>query len=79
MRPEEPETVCAHGMAPGQTAIRGGNLCTLGVDGRLYIRAPRRADVHLAERLGAHMQAAGGDPLLPAGAAVRYTASKDKG
>ncbi len=49
------------GLRLGQVQIRNGILCSTDARGRLYLRAPRRADVQLAQRVVATMAAAGND------------------
>ncbi len=43
----------------GQLQIRQGVLCAIDDKGRLYLRAPRRADVALAQRVVAAVTQAG--------------------
>ena len=44
------------GIGVGEVRLWKGNICCLDRDGRLNIRSPRRADVHLAQRLVAAVQ-----------------------
>ena len=50
---EHPEATCGCGIGPGQLQLRNGLLCAGDARGRLYVRAPRRADVALAQRVAA--------------------------
>ena len=61
----------ARGLAP--FIAPDGNVCNYDANGRLHLRAPRRADVALAMRLGAQlseMQKLGEIESLPAVSAV---------
>jgi len=64
----------------GDTFIHeGGNICYIDVDGRHIYRAPSKADVALAIRLGAqlsNMQRLGEIDALPAVTAVSVKARK---
>ena len=51
------EHLSAAGLLPGTLQIRQGILCSVDAHGRLYLRAPRRADVALAARVVAAVRA----------------------
>ncbi len=55
------EAISGDGLAVGQVQMRKGILCSVDAHGRFYLRAPRRADVALAQRVVATMAAAGDD------------------
>ncbi len=55
----EIEALDASGIAVGALELRQGLLCTRDAKGRHYIRAPRRGDVALAQRVVAAVAAAG--------------------
>ena len=66
-----PESKHPRGLAP--FIGPDGNICNFDAAGRLYLRAPRKADVALALRLGAQlqqMQDLGEIDALPAVSAV---------
>ncbi len=65
--------ICPCELAPGELSLREGCLCSVDSDGRLYVRAPRRADVALAQRLVAAVRGSAGGPaeLPPDITAVR--------
>ncbi len=68
-----PDELCGCGLRPGDLELRGGCLCAVDHLGRLYVRAPRRADVALAQRLVAAVRGSAGGPaeLPPDITAVR--------
>ncbi len=55
---EHPDEVCGCGLRVGQLQRRRGVLCAVDERGRLYVRAPRKADVQLAQRLVAAVESA---------------------
>ncbi len=48
---EHIDALCGCGLGAGEMQIRRGVLCTRDEHGRLYLRAPRKADVQLARRV----------------------------
>ena len=52
------ECICACGLSAGQMQLRGGLLVRVCLDGNIILRAPRRTDVHLAQRVVAAVEGA---------------------
>ncbi len=50
---EHPDSICGCNLSVGEMQIRRGVLCSVDDRGRLYLRAPRRADLQLARRVAA--------------------------
>lgn len=66
---EHQDCVCGYGIRVGTLQRRYGVLCSVDDDGRLYLRAPRRSDVALAQRVVeavASATRAGQAPIFPA-------------
>ena len=57
----ETSKICGCGLVPGQLQMRNGLLCAVDAGGHLYLRAPRRSDVQLAQRVVATMANAESD------------------
>ena len=55
--------LCGCGLRVGRLEIRQGVLCATDDKGRFYLRAPRRADVALAQRVVAAVSNAGDERL----------------
>ncbi len=58
---EHPDSICGCNLRVGTMQMRRGLLCSTDDGGRLYLRAPRRADVRLAQRVVATMAGATDD------------------
>ena len=54
--PELEGVICVCRIRPGTLQVVNGVLCASDVHGRLYVRAPRRADVALAQRVVATLK-----------------------
>ncbi len=59
MRREHDKALDTTGLRVGALQMREGILCSTDEGGRLYLRAPRKADVRLAQRVVASMAGAG--------------------
>lgn len=57
---EPTHKIDGEGLVLGQMELRHGVLCSVDERGRLYLRAPRRSDVQLAQRVVASLAK---DPL----------------
>ncbi len=58
--------LCGCGLRVGDLQLRQGILCSIDDSGRLYLRAPRAADVALAQRVVASIADTPlGETLLP--------------
>ena len=58
---KHPGAICGCNLSVGELQLRRGLLVRTDSDGNVYLRAPRRADVHLAQRVVAAVAGASDD------------------
>ncbi len=63
---DEPDHLHCGGIRLGQMQMRQGLLCNIDDSGRSYYRAPRRADVRMAQRVVAAVESSDLGPTLAA-------------